>query len=498
MSEYVKLQNGSDVRGIAINGVPGEEVNLRAHETFYLANSFAKWLSKKLNKDTNNLVVAIGYDSRLSSTDLKKGIFHGLLQCRTTPIDCGITSTPSTYMSTRFEEIKADGAIMITASHLPFNKNGMKFFTQEGGLNKNDIKEIITSIDESIPYAETEISIRSYPLVERYSKHIADLIRKGVNASNYEQPLLGMHIIVDAGNGAGGFFANYVLEALGADTRGSQFLDPDGRFPNHIPNPEDDEAIASVIHATLTAKADLGIIFDTDVDRAAVIDANGSAIHRNALIALMSAITLEENPGSTIVTDSVTSDGLSVFIESLGGKHHRYKRGYKNVIDESIRLNEEGILSTLAIETSGHGAFRENYFLDDGAYIVTKILIKLARLRQEGKEISDLISTLIQPKDEVSLRAKIELSDFVDYGKKVLSDFSEYIHTKKEYSFVEPNYEGIRVNYDYEGTKGWVLVRMSLHDPVIPINIESTTEGGCQKAKEDLDHFLSKYEYLQY
>lgn len=498
MTHYVNLQNGSDVRGIAIAGVPGEEVNLRANETFYLAYSFAQWLSKKLNKNTKQLVIAVGHDSRLSSGELKKGIFSGLMACEATPIDCGITSTPSTYMSTRFDEIKADGAIMITASHLPYHKNGMKFFTLEGGLNKNNIKEIISSIDESLPFILSDCSVRSYPLAERYSQHIADMIRKGVNAPNYEKPLSGMHIIVDAGNGAGGFFAEHVLEALGADTTGSQFLDPDGTFPNHIPNPEDDVAISSIIKATVSAKADLGIIFDTDVDRAAVIDGSGNAIHRNALIALMSAITLEENPGATIVTDSVTSDGLQAFIESLGGKHHRFKRGYKNVIDESIRLNQEGILSTLAIETSGHGAFRENYFLDDGAYIVTKILIKFARLRQEGKDISDLISTLVQPKDEVAIRVKIELKDFADYGKNVLAAFSDYVSHKEEYQFVEPNYEGIRVNYNYKGVKGWVLVRMSLHDPVIPINIESTDIGGCRQAKEDLEAFLSKFEHLKY
>uniref|UniRef100_A0ACD6ARG0 Uncharacterized protein n=1 Tax=Avena sativa TaxID=4498 RepID=A0ACD6ARG0_AVESA len=130
-----------------------------------------------------------------------------------------------------------------------------------------------------------------------------------------------------------------VLKPLGAVTSGSQFLEPDGLFPNHIPNPEDKAAMEAITQAVLNKNADLGIIFDTDVDRSAAVDSSGRELNRNRLIALMSAIVLEEHPGTTVVTDSVTSDGLTTFIEKkLGGKHHRFKRGYKNVIDEAIRL----------------------------------------------------------------------------------------------------------------------------------------------------------------
>lgn len=189
-----------------------------------------------------------------------------------------------------------------------------------------------------------------------------------------------MKIIVDAGNGSGGFYAEKVLKNLGADVEGSQFLDPDGMFPNHIPNPENKEAMDSISKATVNSNADLGIIFDTDVDRAAIVDSKGMEINKNSLIALISNIVLRENPGSTIVTDSVTSIGLNEYISEHGGVHHRFKRGYKNVINEAIRLNNEGISAPLAIETSGHAALKENYFLDDGAYLVSKIIINAAKM----------------------------------------------------------------------------------------------------------------------
>ena len=179
----------------------------------------------------------------------------------------------------------------------------------------------------------------------------------------------------------------------------------------------------SICEAVICEKADLGIIFDTDVDRSAMVDQDSNPINRNELIALISVVILDEHPGSTIVTDSITSDGLTWFIEErLNGEHHRFKRGYKNVINESIRLNEEGKESWLAIETSGHAALKENYFLDDGAFLVAKLLIKLADLRLENKNLAQLIKELPQPKESKEIRITIQTEDFVSYGKKIIEE----------------------------------------------------------------------------
>ena len=194
-----------------------------------------------------------------------------------------------------------------------------------------------------------------------------------------------MHDIIVVGGGAAGFFAKDILEPLGADTTGSVFLDPDGTFPNHIPNPENKQAMDAARRATVENHADLGVIFDCDGDRGAVVFADGTEVNRNTLIALLAVIVSEQHPHSTIVTDSVTSDELAEFLKKHGLKHYRYMRGYKNVIDKGIELNREGEDCELAIETSGHGAFKENYFSDDGAYISVKIICKMAQLKKEGK-----------------------------------------------------------------------------------------------------------------
>ena len=298
MNQYFKLQNGSDVRGVALEGVEGEPVTLTSDIARTIGYAFSQWLENKLGKA--ELKVAVGHDSRLSSEAIKTAVFQGLEQGGCAVFDCGLASTPAMFMSTVFDNHGYDGSIMLTASHLPFNRNGMKFFIREGGLGKEDITEILSIATEAGDVEAAElVSTSKVSLMDDYSNHLVRIIRDGAGS---ERPLEGLKIVVDAGNGAGGFFVEKVLNPLGADTSGSQFLDPDGSFPNHIPNPEDKEAMEAIIAAVKDNNADFGIIFDTDVDRAGAVDKNGKPINRNRFIALMATIVLGEHPASTIVT----------------------------------------------------------------------------------------------------------------------------------------------------------------------------------------------------
>ncbi|HEX2936421.1 MAG TPA: phosphomannomutase/phosphoglucomutase [Bacteroidales bacterium] len=496
----LELQNGSDIRGVAIQGIEGESVNLTPLIAEKVGVAFVEWLGKKLDKSHHSLRISVGRDSRISGPALLDSFVRGIRSMGATAINCGLSSTPAMFMSIVFEDTHFDGAAMLTASHLPFNRNGIKLFTPSGGLEKQDITEILTLAGHLKElYSELTGHIENFDLLNRYSQFLKDTIRKSVNhPTNFEKPLTGFKIVVDAGNGAGGFFAHQVLEPLGADITGSQFLDPDGMFPNHIPNPEDETAMSFIEKAVVANNADLGIIFDTDVDRAAAVDHKGNGINRNALIALISAIILEEHPRTCIVTDSITSDGLSYFIEkNLQGFHYRFKRGYKNVINEAIRLNKEGIECWIAIETSGHAALKENYFLDDGAFLVTKLLIKAAKLKLEGrKKLTDLIASLRMPKENKEFRFKIKNHDFRSYGSKIITDLGKYVATVPGWQIVPKNFEGIRVSCDSNSGSGWFLLRLSLHDPVIPLNIESDTEDGVRQIVDKLTIFLDNYEEL--
>ena len=490
--DYSKLQNGSDIRGVALEGIEGQHINLTESACKDIGRGFALWLLKKAGKK-EGLRVAVGRDSRLSGETLSGWLCEAMVAQGLEVTDFGMASTPAMFMSTVTEGYTFDGSVMITASHLPFNRNGFKFFTAEGGLEKADIKEILTYAAGSEATGVAPGKLISGAFMDTYAKILADKIRA---ATGEEKPLEGFRIVVDAGNGAGGFYVDKVLKPLGANTEGSRYLDPDGSFPNHIPNPEDKKAMEAITESVKLSNADLGIIFDTDVDRAGAVLSDGSELNRNRIIAMLATILLREHPGTTIVTDSITSTGLAKFIEEKGGIHHRFKRGYRNVINESIRLNAQGQDSQLAIETSGHGALKENYFLDDGAYLVTKLLIELARGKKEGYTLESLIASLEEPAESVEFRMNILLDDFKTYGQKVIDELTAYAQSQTGWSLAPSNYEGVRVNLDGERGDGWFLLRLSLHDPLLPLNIESNSVGGAKKIAQELAGFIAKYDKL--
>ncbi len=483
--DYSKLQNGSDIRGVALPGIPGEDVNLTEQAAKDIARGFALWLSQKLGR--KDLRVALGRDSRLSGEALLGYMAEALAAQGIEVTDFGMASTPAMFMATVTEGAMFDGTVMVTASHLPFNRNGYKFFTAQGGCEKEDIKAILQfAAGEEGLAAEKPGKILKGGFMDTYSEILRNKI---IAATGSQQPLKGLKVVVDAGNGAGGFFAAKVLEPLGADTAGSQFLEPDGSFPNHIPNPENEEAMAAISAAVLKNKADLGIIFDTDVDRAGAVLPDGSELNRNRLIAMIGAILLKEHPGTTLVTDSITSTGLAEFIAAKGGVHHRFKRGYRNVINEAIRLNATGQDTQLAMETSGHGALKENYFLDDGAYLSVKLLIELAKAKAQGGQLADLIAELKEPAEAKEFRFKVGVEDFAPYGKALLADLEAYASTQPGWQIAPNNYEGVRVSIG----DGWFLLRLSLHDPILPLNIEGDSAGAVKRIAKELKPFLSRY-----
>ena len=490
--DYKKLQNGSDIRGVALEGIEGQPITLTEQVCRDIGRGFALWLMERTGKK-DGLRVAVGRDSRLSGETLCGWLCQAMVEQGLDVTDFGMASTPAMFMATVTDGYRYDGTVMITASHLPFNRNGFKFFTPAGGLESADIKQILAYAEGDVATGCAKGSLHKGEFMDTYAAILADKIRA---ASGMEKPLEGFRIVVDAGNGAGGFYADKVLKPLGANTDGSRYLEPDGSFPNHIPNPENKEAMESITEAVRETKADLGIIFDTDVDRAGAVLSDGSELNRNRIIAMLAAILLREHPGTTIVTDSITSTGLAKFIEEKGGIHHRFKRGYRNVINESVRLNEQGQDSQLAIETSGHGALKENYFLDDGAYLVTKLLIELARGKKMGYTLESLIESLEEPAESMEFRMNILQEDFKPYGQQVIDRLNEYAQSRPGWSLAPSNYEGVRVNLDESHGNGWFLLRLSLHDPLLPLNIESNELGGAKKIAGELAEFLKDFDKL--
>ena len=486
-TEWMKLKSGSDIRGDAL-AHDGVAPMLTVETAECVGYAFALWLAKKYDTTADKLTIAVGHDSRLTGPELKKGLIKGLTAADCDVLDCGLCTTPAMFITTVEPETNCDGAVMITASHHPWYKNGFKLITREGGLEGKDITEILNAaINVTLP----QRLVKPCDFLSIYTERLAKMVRERLE-DDALRPLLGLHVVVDAGNGAGGFYARF-LESLGAETEGSQFLEPDGHFPNHIPNPEDKDAMAAISEAVKKSGADLGVIFDADCDRAAIVDENGRAINRNRLIALISAILLNEKSGQTIVTDSVTSSGLAKFIAEWGGTHYRFKRGYRNVIDEAIRLNSEGIDCPLAIETSGHAALRENYFLDDGMYLVTRLICEAMRRKREGQTLSSLIDELQEPVESCEIRLPILEEDFRAAGQEVIETILSHTLENPEWTLAPDNREGVRISFNLDGgvNNAWFLLRLSVHDPVMPLNAESDVPGGIRRMLRQLYALLA-------
>lgn len=485
MSEdLLKLQNGSDIRGVAVEGVEGENVNLTPKIAKKIGCAFVSWLEKKSGVPPYEMKIGVGRDSRISGPALANALMEGIASAGAKVVDCGLATTPAMFMSIVFDETDFTGSAMITASHLPYNRNGIKFFDTDGGLEHDDITEILKLATLLDPKTVNDL-IRKVDLLNIYADYLKNKISDGLKGvtSDDEHPLKNLHIVVDSGNGASGFFVDKILKPLGADTTGSQFLEPDGMFPNHIPNPENKEAMAAIQNAVLKNHADLGLIFDTDVDRMSAVLSDGSEINRDSIIAMISAILAPTYPGSTIITDSVTSDRLTYFLQDVLGLHHLcYMRGYKNVINKQKELNAKGVCAPLAMETSGHGALKDNYYLDDGAFLAVKLVIALAKAAKDGKKLDSLIEKLPPLVEEGEYRFKINTEDFKAYGNKVLEEFKKRAEAA---GYEMPHsYEGIRLSFKGDDVQGWMLLRMSLHDPVMPLNIEGGRKGDLAKLVE--------------
>lgn len=499
MIDYGKLRNGSDIRGIAIALPGGKPVNLNEESIKNIGSAFATWTSKHLNKTSSDLKIAIGRDSRLSGEQISTWLVSGITFTGANAFEGGIASTPSMFMCC-VNELKFDAGIMVTASHLPMERNGMKFFLEEGGLEGGDIAEILKLAANISQYTFSGVGEHGFvDVMTPYINGLKQIILTRLNCSDTDKPFEGLKIVVDAGNGAGGFFAERLLAPLGADITGSRYLEPDGRFPNHQPNPENEEAMLSICDAVRQNNADFGVIFDTDVDRAGAVLPNGDnpiALDRNRLIALMTAILHKQYGTITVVTDSITSTGLSEFIDSLGCRHHRFKRGYRNVINEAKRLMSKGENAVIAMETSGHGALSENYFLDDGAYAVVKVLIELVRARRDGSTLEALIAELKEPIEGAEARIDVLLEDTSDYTAMVLESIENHFRELEGFTIVQPNYEGVRINADASHGNGWFLIRRSLHDPIMPCNLESDSEGGVKLLASALLDAIKQFDRL--
>lgn len=482
---WLKLKSGTDIRGLSTS-YEGREPTLTREKAARIGYAFALWLSEKTGLPTEKLTVSVGRDPRESSGALAQGVIEGLTAADCDVFDCGLSTTPAMIYTTIASETDCDGAVMVTGSHHPWPVGGLKLSDRGGSLAAEDVEAVLLSArDAVIP----QRLVTKIDFLALYRERLAGVVR-ALLETDVACPLLGLHVVVDAAGGAGGFYADF-LEELGAEVTGSRGLTPEPRFEGCGLDAPD--ALAELSRAVVDSEADMGVLFDADCDRAAIVDEAGRAVNKNRLIALIAAILLEETPGATFVTDSVTSTGLQTFITEWGGVHYRFKRGYRNVIREAIRLNEEGIDCPLAIETSGHAAFRENHFVDDGMYLATRLVCEALKRKREGETLTSLIEELHEPVEFAEIRMNILPDDFKAAGQSVIETVLSNTLTNPAWRLATDNREGVRILFDLDGGvgNGWFQLRLSVHDPVMALNAESDVPGGVSRMLTEL------YELIQ-
>ena len=208
--DWMKLKSGSDVRGTAV----GENAVLTNDVACALGMAFARYIAAKKEKPVSQVTVAIGRDSRISGPALLQATAEGISRSGANVINFGMCTTPAMYMSIITPGFEPDGSVMITASHHPWDKNGLKFFLEDGGIEGDTVEELLRMASEINP-GDFPISgeITEKAFLPTYMDQLAQRIRRGLD-TDLPKPLLGLHVVVDAGNGAGGFYAR-LLEELG-------------------------------------------------------------------------------------------------------------------------------------------------------------------------------------------------------------------------------------------------------------------------------------------
>ena len=221
-NEWKHLKSGTDIRGVAIPDVDGP-VDLTDDVVERIAAGFLRWLCTKNQKQPEQQTISVGRDSRLSGPRMRDAVVKALVAGGATVLDCGLASTPAMFMTT--VDLGCDGAVQLTASHHPYHRNGLKFFLPSGGLEGSDIEAVLQNAQDGIAPPAASGCCRSVEYMTQYAARLRRLICDGVKAADYDHPLAGFHIVVDAGNGAGGFYAGF-LEKLGAEVTGG--LEPAG------------------------------------------------------------------------------------------------------------------------------------------------------------------------------------------------------------------------------------------------------------------------------
>lgn len=425
--QITRIFKAYDIRGLAPRG------GIDGNTAYSIGAAFANLIKKS--------PVAVGRDMRESGVFLGEKLILGLRDAGVDVVDIGMCSTP--MLNCFVAKNSLAGGIMITASHNPAQYNGFKLCREEGipissATGINDIK---TWVNENIPVpAQIMGTLSNQDFCEPYREFFASKIKPGPRK---------LKIVVDCGNGMAGPNEFKILEEIFPCI--GMFLEPDGSFPNHEANPLVEKNLDDLRHKVREEKADIGIAFDGDVDRAAFVDENGHTVQGDLITALLASVMLKENPGKAVLYDLRSSWAVKEEIAKAGGIPVISRVGH-SFIKKTLR-EHEGILGG---ELSGHFYFKDMYYLDCGLYAVLKILELLSNSSQTFSEI-------IKPLDRYPRTG--ELNFIVDNADTTI----EKVKKSLKDNGTVTELDGLSIEFE----DWWFNLRKSNTEPLLRLNLQA-------------------------
>ncbi len=387
--------------------------------------------------------VAIGRDVRLSSDRIRDDLLKGLLSTGLDVIDVGVVPTPCLYYAIYTEDV--GGGIMITGSHNPAEYNGLKTSVGKDSIYGERIQAVRRLI-EAADFARGTGRVVERRILPEYLGRLTESV----------VPARGLTVVVDAGNGVAGPHAPNVLETLGCTVH-PLYCDPDGRFPNHHPDPTVEKNLKDLIAKVRETGADMGIAFDGDADRIGVVDEKGGIVWGDRLLALYARQVLADGPTS-VIFEVKCSKGLIEDILAHGGTPVMWRTGHSLI---KQKMKETGAL--LAGEMSGHMFFKHRYYgYDDALYAACRLVEIVAN---EDAALSEIMATI--PKYPSTPEIRVECPEQFKFA--VVREVAA--HFKKSHPVIEV--DGARIDFG----DGWGLVRASNTTPLLVLRFEADTEA---------------------
>jgi len=433
-----------------IRGQLGEELNNDI--AYRIGRAYGEFL---LSDDNKVKTVVVGGDIRLTSEELKLAVADGLMDAGVNVIDLGMTGTEEIYFAT--SHLSVDGGVEVTASHNPMDYNGMKLVKSESKPISGDTGLFdIQALAETQAFAEKALLRGTYELSSTLDAYVQHLLTY-INVSNIKP----LKLVVNSGNGAAG----HVIDALEVQfTKLNvpvEFIkvnhEPDGNFPNGIPNPLLIENRQDTIDAVLKHKADMGIAWDGDFDRCFLFDEKGQFIEGYYIVGLLAEAFLQKNAGAKIIHDPRLTWNTIDVVNAAGGKPVMCKTGHA-FIKERMR-SEDAVYGG---EMSAHHYFRDFMYCDSG---MIPWLLVAELLCVKNLKLSDTVAQRIAAypsSGEINSKLKNPKLAITRVLEKFQSDAVLVNHT-----------DGISLEFNDKGGEWRFNLRSSNTEPVVRLNVES-------------------------